>query len=302
MKRFPTLLVAIALLLPIQASSQQEEAYDYWRFNRNMIQYGQQAILMCNGLFTSNRTLEQVYDQELAYLRQPVGTPRGGDYVVDWERKAVAIGAPGGTPVMRAAFRKGLGCVIMAPDQTFEDIESLPILDMPPAYGDPATTPWPDGDLVENQALPVNVDARALAAASAWAFDRESPEQVTLSLMVVHEGQVIHERYAPGVNVTTRTRTWSTAKSIAVTLPGARNLEMPMSPIWLGTEVPGSRIYVCSTPNRRHFGRGWEGLKLTQLGSPGVCLGEPLRMPGNTSVRTHATGGTSGFGGAAPGY
>ena len=29
---------------------------------------------------------------------------------------------------------------------------------------------------------------------------------------------------------------------------------------------------------------------------------EPLRMPGNTSVRTHATGGTSGFGGAAPGY
>ncbi len=33
---------------------------------------------------------------------------------------------------------------------------------------------------------------------------------------------------------------------------------------WLGTEVPGSRIYVCSTPNRRHFEQGWEGLKLTQ--------------------------------------
>ncbi len=79
MKRFPTLLVAIALLLPAQAPSQQEEAYDYWRFNRNMIQYGQQAILMCNGLFTTNRTLEQLFDQELAYLRQPVGTPRGGD-------------------------------------------------------------------------------------------------------------------------------------------------------------------------------------------------------------------------------
>ena len=97
MKRFSRLLVALALLLPIQASSQQEETYDYWRFNRNMIQYGQQAILMCNGLFTSGRTLEQVFDQELAYLRQPVGTPRGGDYVVDRERKAVAIGAPGGT-------------------------------------------------------------------------------------------------------------------------------------------------------------------------------------------------------------
>ena len=74
MKRFPTLLVAFALLLPIRATSQQRESYDYWRFNRNMIQYGQQAILMCNGLFTSGRTLEQVFDQELAYLRQPVGT------------------------------------------------------------------------------------------------------------------------------------------------------------------------------------------------------------------------------------
>jgi CubicO group peptidase (beta-lactamase class C family) len=220
MKSVLTPLVTLALILPTPASSQQEEAYDYWRFNRDLIQHGMQAVLTCNGLFTSNRTLEQVFAQELAYLRQPVGTARGGDFVVDWERRAVAIGAPGGTPVMRAAFREGLGCVIMAPDQTFEDIESLPILDTPPPPGDPATIPWPDGDLVDHQPLPPNVDAVALAAASDWAFQRESPEQVTLSLMVLHNGQIIHERYAPGVDVTTRTRTWSTAKSIAVTLFG----------------------------------------------------------------------------------
>ena len=232
-------IVAFALLLPATASTQQEESYDYWRFNRDMIQHGMQAILMCNGLFTSNRTLEQVFAQELAYLRQPVGTPRGGDYAVDWERKTVAIGAPGGTPTMRAVFREGLGCVIMAPDQTFEDIGSLPILETPPLPGNPAAIPWPDGDLVLN-ALPPNgsppileingevvfeaplpdVNPGALQAASDWAFDRESPEQVTLSLIVVHRGQIIHERYAPGVDMTTKTRTWSTAKSIAVTLMG----------------------------------------------------------------------------------
>ena len=212
--------VALALLLPTYASALQEESYDYWRFNRDMIRHGQQAILMCNGLFTSNRTLEQVFDQELAYLRQPVGTPRGGDYVVDRERRAVAIGAPGGTPPMRAAFREGIGCVIMAPDQTFEDIESLPTLDMPPPKGDPATMAWPDGDLIDGHSLPPGVDTPALQRASDWAFDRESPEQVTLSLLVVHRGRIIHERYAPGVDVATRTRTWSTAKSIAVTLMG----------------------------------------------------------------------------------
>jgi CubicO group peptidase (beta-lactamase class C family) len=239
MKRSQIALVVVALLLPAVASAQQEELYDYFRFDRDMIQHGMQAVLMCNGLFTSNRTLEQVFQQELAYLRQPVGTPRGGDYVVDWERKGVAIGAPGGTPTMRAAFRKGLGCVILAPDQTFEDIESLPILDVPPPPGDPATVPWPDGDLIEEKPLPSNVSASALAAASDWAFERESPEQVTLSLIVVHKGQIIHERYAPGVDVTTKTRTWSTAKSIAVTLfgmladQGKMHLDQPLGFEWL---------------------------------------------------------------------
>ncbi len=239
MKRLLAPLIALALLFPAPAGAQQEETYDYWRFNRDIIRYGQQAILMCNGLFTSNRTLEQVFDQELAYIRQPVGTPRGGDYVVDWVRRALAIGGPVGTPVMRAAFRKGFGCVIMAPDQTFEDIESLPILDIAPPEGDPATIPWPDGDLIEHAPLPHSVDAAALQAASDWAFDRESPEQVTLSLLVVHGGRIIHERYAPGIDVTTRTRTWSTAKSIAVTLfgmladEGRMALDEPLGFEWL---------------------------------------------------------------------
>ena len=118
------LFIAFGIFSATPVVAQQEESYDYWRFNRDMIQHGVQAVLMCNGLFTSNRTIEQVFEQELAYVRQPVGTARGGDYKVDWERKAVAIGAAGGTPTMRAAYRNGLGCVIMAPDQTFEDIPS----------------------------------------------------------------------------------------------------------------------------------------------------------------------------------
>jgi CubicO group peptidase (beta-lactamase class C family) len=217
-----------------------------------MIRRGQQAILMCNGLFTSNRTLDQVFDQELAFLRPPIGTARGGDYVVDRERRAVAIGAPGDTPVMRAAFRQGIGCIILAPDQTFDDIDSLPILEAPPPPGDAARMPWPDGDLLPARELSETVDAVALQAASDWAFDRESPEQVTLSLLIVHDGQIIHERYAPGVDATTRTRTWSTAKSIAVTLfgiladQGRMALDEPLPFDWLprartGTD-PRSKI------------------------------------------------------------
>ena len=239
MKRFLVALTALMLLIPVSVVAQQEETYDYWQVNRQMIRYGQQAVFMCNGLFTGNRTLKNVFAQELAFLPQPVGTPRGGDYVINKTRQAVAIGAGEGTPIMRAAFREGIGCVILAPDQTFEDIDRLPILELPYPPGDPATIAWPDGDLITDRSLPAGVDAAALQAASDWAFDRESLEQVTLSLLVVHNGRILHERYAPGMDMTTRTRTWSTAKSIAVTLigmlvdQGRMQLDEPLGFEWL---------------------------------------------------------------------
>ena len=239
MKRFLVALTALTLLIPVSVVAQQEETYDYWQVNRQMIRYGQQAVFMCNGLFTGNRTLKNVFAQELAFLPQPVGTPRGGDYVINKTRQAVAIGAGEGTPIMRAAFREGIGCVILAPDQTFEDIDRLPILELPYPSGDPATIAWPDGDLITDRSLPAGVDAAALQAASDWAFDRESLEQVTLSLLVVHNGRILHERYAPGMDMTTRTRTWSTAKSIAVTLigmlvdQGRMQLDEPLGLEWL---------------------------------------------------------------------
>ena len=56
---------------------------------------------------------------------------------------------------------------------------------------------------------------------------------------MVYKGQIIHERYAPGVDMRTRTRTWSTAKSIASTLigvlvdQGKLKLDEPLGFEWL---------------------------------------------------------------------
>ena len=257
-----TLLVAVfggmwsAVISSPEAAAQQASSFDYWQYNREMIRRGQQAVLMCNGLFTSNRTLEQVFEQELAFLPEPIGTSTGGDYVVDRERRAVAIGEPGAVPVLRAAYREGLGCVVLAPDQDFEDIDELPILEMPPA-GDSAAIAWPDGDLIEDTRLPAGIDEAALLAASDWAFERESPEQVTLSLLIVHGGRIVHERYAPGVTMATRTRTWSTAKSIAATLigmlvdRGRMSLDEPLGFPWL-PEIEGSEHDPRSAITLRH--------------------------------------------------
>lgn len=222
--------------------AQQVESFDYFQPNRKMIQHGVQAVLCCNALFTSNRTLEQTYEQELKYLKQAVGNAQGGDYSIDWDKKTVTIGSVDKMPLMRAVFRDGLGCIILAPDQNFEVIDQLPIQSLAPLQGDPTTIAWPEGDLVKKQKLPKYINADNLSAASTWSFERESSEQVTLSLIVVHKGQIIHERYAEGVDLYTKTRTWSTAKSIAATLigmlvdEGRMSLDNPLGIEWLPKE------------------------------------------------------------------
>ena len=239
MKRFALLLL---LLIPSTAWAQQKESYDYWQFDSAVVWRGVQAFMICNGSFTSNRNLELIFQQELAYVRGRPGVVGREDVLVDREKRAVAVGSSGQIPIMRAAYRQGLGCIILPPDQSFADIPQLPILETPAMAGDPAQIPWPDGDLLPSAPFPAGVDKRSLEAASDWAFDREThgtTQQVTLSLIVLHNGQILLERYVPGVDVLTKTRTWSTAKSIAVTLIGMQvdqgkmALDEPLDIDWL---------------------------------------------------------------------
>ena len=282
MKSLRSVLAVSILLTALPIGAQQEESYDYWQPQRHMVRLGQQAIFMCNGLFTSNRTLEQVFAQELAYLPEPVGTAEGGDYEIDRERKAVTIGSGHGVPKMRAVFREGIGCVVLAPDQAFDDVDSLPAIEMPPPPGDAAKMPWPDGDKTGPIAPPADVDGATLQAASDWAFDRESPHQVTLSLLVVHRGRIVHERYAEGVDMTTRTRTWSTAKSIASTLigmlvdDGRLALDEPLGFDFLPEEAAAAETDPRSAITLRHALHMSSGLQTVDNGGQEYAVGSGM--------------------------
>ncbi|MEO0422407.1 MAG: serine hydrolase [Pseudomonadota bacterium] len=215
-------MLRTALLLALAVAGTAQADYDYFTANRALIRNGVQAVLTCSGLFTSQRSLAQVFAQELAYLgERTLGDAQGGPYEVHSDEQAVTVGGAPHGPAVTAAFREGVGCVVMAPDMGLDAIPTLPELRLPYPHEDPATTPWPRGDLLANPLTPdADVDAQALAAAAQWAFERDTEEQDTISLLVVHRGRPILERYAEGFDRTTRTRTWSTAKSIAVTLIG----------------------------------------------------------------------------------
>jgi CubicO group peptidase (beta-lactamase class C family) len=202
--------------------------------------------MICNGIFVSQRTLDQIYEQELRLNELKLQPP--SMVTIDRALKAVAVKDEDGA-TMRAAYREGLGGIVLAPHQTFADIEALPELTTPAPAGNPAEIAWPDGDLLPKQASLDGIHREALAAAAEFTFNRATyghPSQVTISLLVVHRGQIVYEKYAPGFNVTTRTRTWSAAKSIAVTLigiaaeQGRLKLDEPLPVVWGPAGLPAA--------------------------------------------------------------
>jgi CubicO group peptidase (beta-lactamase class C family) len=219
---FPQAPPALAHLHPGPTpAGAQEPGFDYHPGTGEIVRNGRQALTICNGLFVSNRSLDAIYGAELARMGTPLPPSR---VRIDEEAGTVAVGGDGDGPLMYAAHREGLGCIVLAPDQGPEDVEALPELTLPPPADDPDTIPWPRGDQVAEGPLPGDVDAGALEAAWEWAFHREAhgghEGQETLSLLVVHRGEIVLERYAPGFDHTTMTRTWSAAKSLASTLVG----------------------------------------------------------------------------------
>ena len=200
-----------------------------WREDqRQSILHGLQAVLMCNGLFTSHRSLDAVFAQELAFLRPPrfepaLGTASEGPYRIDRLRKSVTVGTETPRSAVSAVFRDGFGCIVLPPGQlpTDEVLGSLPEAPKVEENQSSSEETWPYGDQV-TILQSETVDAVALKAAGDWAFNRETPEQVTTSLLITRQNAMVYERYAPGFNAQTRQRTWSVAKSIAATLIGQR--------------------------------------------------------------------------------
>ena len=244
-------LVATATAAPLSAQS----GYDYHQFTTELVWRGNQALTLCNGLWVSNRAPDDVYREELGSL---LYGHRGGmrpsaplplDRVaIDYEERTVAVGIGLGeaAPVMRAAFREGVGCVVMAPDQTFDDVGALPELRLAPPAVDAATIPWPDGDLVPDTPPPAGVDGAALRRVADRIFEEEVGDRArkTVGLLVVYRGVIVYERYAPGFDMHTKIRTWSTAKSIASTVLGIAvdrgllSLDEPLPVEWLPAGRP----------------------------------------------------------------
>ena len=165
---------------------------------------------VCTKTFVSGIDPAEVYAQDIR--------PEPGIGLIDWAlrfdvdrtRREVRTTVFGGFE-SRSVFREGYGCVLRhagdpqlsaAPPSAFDDVSPL----LPEIAG---------SDLI----VAANAGVRA-AVDQAFVEPASGPRRWTQAVVVVHDGRVIAERYAPGYGIETPLLSHSIAKSVVNALIG----------------------------------------------------------------------------------
>lgn len=206
---------------------------------------GVAAELACSGVFVSDRPLDDVVQHDVARLSPLTAMNR---YTLDKANKSVSVTALG-LVTRKAVYRPGIGCTLLVDSdakQLRAQAEGIPVPAMTPR---PAS--WPQGDTVDLTTLPAGVNRAALDRAVADAVSDDTPDKAidTRAIIVVYDGKIVAERYAPGFNKNTRFLGWSASKSVTASLVGtlvaAGKLTLdapPPVPEWKDAGDPRAKI------------------------------------------------------------
>jgi CubicO group peptidase (beta-lactamase class C family) len=82
--------------------------------------------------------------------------------------------------------------------------------------------PWPRGEKLPEAPLPANIDIAKINSAVEKLFIESNPDKklYTRAVLIVHNGRIIAERYAPGITKDTPLLSWSIAKSFTNAIIG----------------------------------------------------------------------------------
>ncbi len=164
---------------------------------------GYMAKIACSEIFLANRDALAVLDGEFNDISPALKRVR---LKIDSDKRTVT-GSIFGLGRAHAVYREGYGCTLsrgaLAPLPALPPVADKPLTD---AF---AGTPQERAD----------VDYGALEAALDAAFANE--KAATRAILVVKDGAVVAERYAPGFSAATPFLSWSMGKSVTATMAGA---------------------------------------------------------------------------------
>ena len=213
------------------------------------ISTGHTAKTICSNVFISGRNAEVVFKEDIAPIHFLFAIT---DFKVDPDAKAVSADAFGFAE-RKAIYRQGYGCTIVN-GLTEDELRQQKIGDIKLLKYSPeqrSNRPWPAGNHGPVVTLPAGVDAQKLATAMDAAFVEPGPNnpRKTRAVVVVYDGRLIAERYAPGFNLNTPQLGWSMSKSVTNALVGVlvRNGKLEVHrpapvPEWQKADDPRQKI------------------------------------------------------------
>jgi CubicO group peptidase (beta-lactamase class C family) len=173
---------------------------------------GYGAKNLCSCVFVAGRDPQQVIQQELGAALVNLGT-----YEAHFEDSS-ATASVFGLSKRKAIYRKGLGCTLISEmieaelrDQK-RNIASNPVINQD-------TITWPQGNRLSDSSLTKFKNLASVVDAAFAETDQENPMN-TRAVIILHNGEIVAEKYAPTFNQNTKLMGWSMTKTITNAIVG----------------------------------------------------------------------------------
>jgi CubicO group peptidase (beta-lactamase class C family) len=174
---------------------------------------GYGAKNLCSCVYLSNRSAADVINNELSAFPLYLGSFE--IHPEDSSATASVFGFAG----HKAIYRKGLGCTLIN-EISEEEIRNQKFNLARPLENQDSIA-WPMGNLTRDTIIQdVNYELLNKTVEDAFAEPGEEKNRRTRAILVIYDGQIIAEKYAPGFDKNTRQLGWSMAKSITNSLIG----------------------------------------------------------------------------------
>ncbi len=178
------------------------------------IMSGFTAKNMCSCVFVAGRDAKSVEEQEMGSFPLSLA-----NYKVDSSDRSVTS-TVFGIAKKKAIYREGFGCTLVN-ELSEEDIrkQPAPVFAKAPVQADSAQ--WPSGNKAAEY-IPSNIDFARLAKLCKQEVLKTNGkgQQEARALLVVYDGRLISENYAPGFDKNSKMLGWSMAKSITSAMIG----------------------------------------------------------------------------------
>jgi CubicO group peptidase (beta-lactamase class C family) len=168
------------------------------------------AKVLCSAVFVSEREPAEAFKNSGFFLF-PDEYRAGVTYTVERAQKLVRM--THGSITRTAKFYGDQGCIIHPEDHDGIYFTPVPVKTRLP---DPASQAWPMGDAPPKDAASTGIERARVEKALDLAFN--DPEGLTAAVVIVHKGQIVGERYMPGITKDTQLESWSMGKSLTATL------------------------------------------------------------------------------------